>query len=101
MRRIPVLMAVLLTAMGNTMIPPERYDHVYTGKLLVLRVGADDLNRICKTRTAACVVREIGPDRGRCTIFMIRKGVISIAFERKLRRHERAHCNGWSHRHPR
>jgi hypothetical protein len=81
--------------------PPAIYDHAYKGHLTEKRGSLAEVKFFCHTRIGvvsayeALGCAEVYP--GRC-IIMIPKvgGKITAKFQAQIRRHEIAHCNGWT-----
>ena len=74
--------------------PPPQYDHPYRGKLTILRMSQETLQRRCRASISVPVKACTTFTRGRCTI-----SLGPLADEGTLR-HETAHCNGWTHPYP-
>ena len=78
------------------LIPPKRFDHPFKGKLVEHLGDIQEVQMWCATMygkpfpylVEGCAL----PMGTRCEVAFTRKAV---------RRHEIAHCNGWSEHHPR
>lgn len=79
---------------GVDRIPPA-FDHPYTGHLYERAASLTDVIRLCHELGVAgealgCSVHGMENGRPACAIIYYRGGA-------STRRHELAHCNGWSH----
>jgi len=95
-------------------IPPERFDHEYTGHLIEYNLSIDVIRSedVCGTvprdQVIACTYMDQLPNE--CTIFMPKVGQTFSWFGRQytmtqgsydsVKRHEIGHCNGWPPNHP-
>jgi hypothetical protein len=76
--------------------PPGRYNHAYAGPVI------ERVLPLAEAR-AACAQRGVHADacswltNGKCFLVVPRGGPVKDV--RAYVRHERAHCNGWSHDH--
>ncbi len=81
--------------------PPPRYEHAYKGRLNVVMAPRGTVRQMCyklagqimPDNTNACAL--VGS--GHCTIVLPEGS--DPALLAVLRRHEMAHCNGWSSNH--
>jgi len=74
--------------------PPARFDHPYAGPVIERVLPLGEARAVCAgkgTRADACswVIK------GTCYLVIPRNGQVKDL--RAYVRHERAHCNGWSH----
>ena len=87
--------------------PPARFDHPFSGKLVVRRLPQPEVIAACRDlvrglASVAVTYRQRGCARlrdGRCTIIMIDRPFRGTRPEAVLR-HEVGHCNGWPADHP-
>jgi hypothetical protein len=81
-------------AFPGTGLPPEEFDHPYTGQLDIVK--DDDpavIRRLCNGLTpVACAYHW----SGRCIIYIL----TPLADNETILRHEIGHCNGWPANHP-
>ena len=96
----PILIASIATAQSSNLVmpPPARYDHIYSGELVVRRVPLDDVIWYCG---AKCWCRITVPIVGSSAHYRGRMVTVTPSLYRALWQHERAHCNGWPATHPR
>jgi len=108
----PILIASIATAQSSNLVmpPPARYDHIYSGELVVRRVPLDDVIWYCGakgTQHLACARIKDGwcritvPIVGSSAHYRGRMVTVTPSLYRALWQHERAHCNGWPATHPR
>jgi hypothetical protein len=79
-------MIEIIIAAFTVLSPPQQYNHSFHGKIVVNR----DMS-ICPRNALACTV--VGYGSGTCVIH-------TRHMDRKIIRHEIAHCNGWPSWHP-
>lgn len=91
---------------GPYEIPPVKYDHATAEAPIILYQHSLAIDFACghakgkfvngETRTQACAY--VGDKNfGRCIIILPFESEVGPIVEKKLWRHERAHCNGWFH----
>lgn len=87
--------------------PPARYDHAYTGKLLLKKLPQASMQKACRQLFAKYGLRDTTsmqqhgcaksfPDR--CIVIITDEAYMGATPEAVLR-HELGHCNGWSGEH--
>src|SRR5262249_33665765 len=85
-------------------LPPEEFDHPYKGKLTIMRLPLKDVRLRCANAITvmpgpvlACA--RVSADGSDCTIFLPSDDVIRASgkIPDEVLRHERGHCNGWTH----
>ena len=77
--------------------PPARYDHPHPN-MVVKRLPASEIDAFCRGIGARAPLPIKGCAKGgtkACAVVIARNAPDIVL------RHERAHCNGWSVRHPR
>lgn len=83
--------------------PPARFDHSYSGKMIVHRLPQAQIINVCAKVLGKRSMIQHGcsakPKNGRCEIWIVDKTYMSATPEAVLR-HERGHCNGWPANHP-
>jgi hypothetical protein len=94
---VVAILAALVTPASARFEPPERYNHIYRGRLIVIQQPLHVLRRICGYPD--CWGWTYGDEGGRCTIYLPLRKQVSRTFYDQIYTHERAHCNGWSPRH--
>lgn len=88
--------------------PPARYDHAYTGKLMLTKLPQAQMQRACRQlfsqygysdttsgEQRGCAI----PGKDVCIIVTIDKTYKATTPDAVLR-HELGHCNGWPSSHP-
>jgi hypothetical protein len=88
--------------------PPARYDHAYSGKLVLRKIPQEQLRAACDnlfirnhltiratTGMRGCSFRK----GGRCEVLTIDRTYRRATPQAALR-HELGHCNGWPANHP-
>lgn len=78
---------------GGIRPPPARFDHSYSGTLIVRVLPESELRQECGPRARGCADRR----SGKCVVYMIQDTPERYALRL---RHEIAHCNGWPAHHP-
>jgi hypothetical protein len=76
--------------------PPQRYNHAYAGPTIERVLPLAEARQACAhmgVNADACAWQT----KGRCYMVIPRGGPVKDL--RAYVRHERAHCNGWSHDH--
>jgi hypothetical protein len=76
--------------------PPTQYVHPYHGQVIERILPLEEARHVCASMGApadACA----WSIKGKCHIIIPRDGPVSDLAA--YRRHELAHCNGWSHSH--
>ena len=93
----------LPTPFNSKPLPPVEYDRPYDGpgQMVILRVSDNAMSLCPKTVfpvTLACTIKLANG----CLVLMAKKETIEAVGwnEDIIKRHERAHCNGWPHEHP-
>jgi hypothetical protein len=84
-------------------LPPEEFDHEYKGELKVVRGTQQQLRAYCPGsfnpgwNAIGCAKPDFGG--ATCIIYILNdQGLQAIGWDLEIvLRHERAHCNGWSH----
>lgn len=92
---VVLLLAALLTApadRGVVTLPPAKYDHTYSGRMIVRQVPRQQAIAMCSAKGVsadACswVIGDL------CTIIMSTDRTQEMMAD--TYRHERGHCNGW------
>lgn len=88
--------------------PPARFDHAYTGKLLLKKLPQTQMQKACQQLFAKYGLKDTTsmqqhgcakafPDR--CIVIITDKTYMG-ATPAAVLRHETGHCNGWSGDHP-
>jgi hypothetical protein len=86
-------------------LPPPTFDHAFKGHLIERRGSLAEIKHYCHTMQGivssyqALGCAKVFPNR--CFIMIPHvNGTISASLQRDIRRHEIAHCNGWTGDHP-
>jgi hypothetical protein len=89
--------------MDPTWNPPARFDHPYSGKLIIHRLPQPQIVDVCEKLLGKRSMIQHGcstkPQNGRCEIWIVDKTYMR-ATPRAVLRHEVGHCNGWPSDHP-
>lgn len=80
-------------ALAQVQVPPPQYDRPYAGRLTVVSMPTDQMQRICPRGKICWAASYSRP--GHCIIFLPNN--LSADLVAQYRRHEIGHCNGWRH----
>jgi hypothetical protein len=108
MTRIVLFLAALLYAGGSiaggpSVVPPSRYDHQPTEKVVIVSRTPAQIRQVCTLKAASPWP---GGGVGACTLYTGKNNPCIVLWPKGtprsgiLWRHERAHCNGWPSNHP-
>ena len=106
MKRDTILSIKLPTAAGQmedyAVREPKQFDKPYngTGALIIMRAAPEDIARHCNSERTALLGCAVGSrNRDHCTIYMADDEALKKYNQdyEIVYRHERGHCNGWSH----
>jgi hypothetical protein len=86
----------------NPFLPPKQFDKSYngTGALIIMRAAPEDIARHCNSERTALLGCAVGSrNRDHCTIYIADDEALKKYNQdyEIVYRHERGHCNGWSH----
>lgn len=109
MRVATLLVCLLMTSPSwagktdPTWNPPARFDHAYSGKLIVHRLPQPRIVEVCEKVVGKRSMIQHGcsaiPVNNRCEVWIVDKTYMD-ATPKAVLRHERGHCNGWGPDHP-
>lgn len=91
-----MLAALLLTQCSTDppyLVPPQRFDHGYSGTLQVEIESSESIKFECGERAIACSMHFPGT----CIVYLPEQSRLK---REDILRHETAHCNGWPANHP-
>lgn len=89
--------------------PPARYDHAFTGKLIIRRLPQKQVVKACARMFVKYRIAAKGyPGQRGCAVTLGGNSCLVVMIDRKYKqstpkavfRHEVAHCNGWQASHP-
>jgi hypothetical protein len=87
------MITAIALAVGFIAAPPPQFDHAFRGRTVIQYGTYAGVAAMCGGPAYGCSF--IGGQDGVCVMKLVRE-----ADSPRLRRHERAHCNGWPAWHP-
>jgi hypothetical protein len=97
-----VFVGMTCPTLAQRILPPEQYDHPYTGEIFLTRKDStDDVRRLCKLPTSMGAgllvpLQQLVLDHHSLPMMLEAAGFT----QEVVMRHETAHCNGWPKDHP-